>query len=453
MEASRVVEARSADAATKIRSLADDGRLPAVAAAVVAEGQLIFSAAAGSAAGVPCSVDETMFLTASISKTFTAIACLQACERGELDIDADCGQYVSQPVRSPHFKGTKLTVRHLLQHRSGLCDDESALLPGRWRTEHADCETSLDTYVRSRLLPGGDAFTPRLWSAAAPPGAASYHYSNAGFALAGWVLEAATGRPLWQLAEERIFAPLGMTRSAFTLAEARAPGTLAAPTPPGHHYGVAEYPAAALRSTAGDLAKYLLALTAEACPLLRPASRAQLLPESFRGGLAWWGRDATYGERDSRSQVWSHGGFMQGVRTHVHLWPLKRAALVVLTNGEDERANQGRRRGRAAAGDPGGHGPSAALTGRRGTPPPRHPERPCWKIVFGCFKKSRDGPTILPSEPGGARDGLNTRRGAQHWDGVRQRRRGGAEGAEGAKEQEGRVQRRRAAAEAEGAHR
>ncbi len=55
--------------------------------------------------------------------------------------------------------------------------------------------------------------------------------------------------------------------------------------------------------------------------LLAPASIAliKMLPPDFRGGLAWWGRDASYGER--RGQVRSHGGFMEGVRTHVHLWP------------------------------------------------------------------------------------------------------------------------------------
>ena len=56
-------------------------------------------------------------------------------------------------------------------------------------------------------------------------------------------------------------------------------------------------------------------------------SLRELLPDSFIGGLAWWGRDAAYGEKTDLA-VWSHGGFMQGVRTHVHLWPRERAAVV-----------------------------------------------------------------------------------------------------------------------------
>ena len=156
------------------------------------------------------------------------------------------------------------------------------------------------------------------------------------------MLESAAGKPLSRLCDERVFAPLGMAHSTFTLeAATRAPGcVVAVPQPPGHHYGVAEYPAAGMRSTAADLAKYLQALTAPLgqCELLTEASLRQLLPTTFHGGLAWWGRDAWYGVKDEAARVWTHGGFMQGVRTHVHLWPLLRVATVVLTNGEDEDA-------------------------------------------------------------------------------------------------------------------
>ena len=57
-----------------------------------------------------------------------------------------------------------------------------------------------------------------------------------------------------------------------------------------------------------------------------------MLPPTFTNGLAWWGRDASYGVRTGG--VWAHGGCMQGVRTHVYLWPARRVSVVVLTNGE-----------------------------------------------------------------------------------------------------------------------
>ena len=333
-----------------MHSAVASGGVPAVAAAVVCAGHVVFSGADGKAGGRPCSADKTLFLTASISKTFTALSCLQAVERGELDLDSDISRYTKSTVRNPHFAGHSITTRHLLQHISGLCDDESALDEASpWRTEGADCQVSLSSYVRRRLHHDGDAFED-LWSDVAPPGQAAYHYSNAGFALAGWVLECATGKTLANLCRERIFAPLDMRSSAFTLQEALSTpdSVVATPMPPGHHYGVAEYPAAGLRSTASDLAKYLVALTALPgdCLLLNGDLRQLLMPESFKQGLAWWGRDTWYGEQDDEGdwqvedQVWSHGGFMQGVRTHVHLWPLRRAAIVVLTNSEEEEAKE-----------------------------------------------------------------------------------------------------------------
>ena len=66
--------------------------------------------------------------------------------------------------------------------------------------------------------------------------------------------------------------------------------------------------------------------------LLSPSSLAEMLPPTFTNGLAWWGRDASYGVRTGG--VWAHGGCMQGVRTHVYLWPARRVSVVVLTNGE-----------------------------------------------------------------------------------------------------------------------
>jgi len=70
------------------------------------------------------------------------------------------------------------------------------------------------------------------------------------------------------------------------------------------------------------------------CSILSEASLKEMLPSDFRRGLAWWGQDAQYGS--PTEQVWQHGGFMQGVRTHMYLWPQHAAALVVLTNGSHD---------------------------------------------------------------------------------------------------------------------
>ena len=70
-------------------------------------------------------------------------------------------------MRNPAFPDAAITPRLLLTHRASLIDDESALLPGPWRTEGADSGVSLLQYVRRRLAPGsgGDGFVGhRVWS-------------------------------------------------------------------------------------------------------------------------------------------------------------------------------------------------------------------------------------------------------------------------------------------------
>jgi serine-type D-Ala-D-Ala carboxypeptidase/endopeptidase len=286
---------------------------PSVAVAAVVGEEMIYSEAAGGS-----SVESTAYMCASISKTVAAVACMQCKERGVLDLDIDINRYTAPhgvKVSNPAFplETDFISARHLLTHSSGLIDDEGFLLPGPFRSEGDDCPVSLRDYVLRHLCPQGDQHDPAsLWGSSSPPGKAPYHYSNAGISLLGYVIECAGAskegskddkkKSLAQLAQEGIFTPLGMSHTSYSLSDLQARTTdVAVPhTADGcsvGHYGVAQWPAAGLRSSAGDLAKFLLAFTGVANPLLRPESVAEMLPASFTRGLAWWGKDASYGNR------------------------------------------------------------------------------------------------------------------------------------------------------------
>jgi len=270
--------------------------IPAVTVAAVAHGiDVVCTGAAGTVGGEngdspeeSVDVDTTIFMTASISKTVLAVLCLQCQELGEMLLDEDINEYLrdvnivtptppgvahdtlARPmaVRNPAFEKAPITARHLLTHSAGLLDDESALMPGPFRTSGGDCPIPLAVYIQQRLCEGGEFFHTSLWNSRHPPGAAPYHYSNAGFALLGLVLEGATGIPLQELSTARLFAPLLMRRTSYSLSVSLAMpgGAVAMPHDERQravgHYGVAEFPAAGLRSTAGDLARYLTALMA-----------------------------------------------------------------------------------------------------------------------------------------------------------------------------------------------
>ena len=277
-------------------------------AAVVANGAVVCSASAGADGA-------TVFLTASISKTFLAALALQCVERGELELDADTALHLPEPVRNPHFPDVPITARQLLQHRASLADDEAYLEKGslgRWPAGSA-AAFGLDEYAKRRLG------SKELWSQRAAPGEADYHYSNAGFTLLGLLVQRAAGVPLGRLGRERLFHPLGMLSTGYYLADlADRPGLeFAEPQgqPEGGHYEVAEFPAAQVRSTALDLCKWLVFLTAPRSqpepeqPVLTRASIDEMLPSSFERSLAWWGLDAAYGE--GVPGVYTHGGFME----------------------------------------------------------------------------------------------------------------------------------------------
>jgi CubicO group peptidase (beta-lactamase class C family) len=300
--------------------------------------------------GIEASPEDTMFAVASISKLMVAVVAMQTVEQGKLDLDADIQIYLPSTmakIRNPCHVDRHISCRMLLQHKSSLADDESALLPGPWRSSDTDCPVTLMQYVTARVTGVGSNDAEDIWLKAHrlwsmyTPGEARYHYSNFGITLMALILECIRGESFAVLAKTCIFDPLHMARSSFTLAEAKAiAATTGAKIAQPHqygcisHYGVAELPAAGLRASLGDLLRFIMAFTsADACPLLSPASIALMLPASFRGGLAWWGRDADYGEHSE--DVWAHGGYMEGVRSHLYYWPQHRAGMVVVLDGEE----------------------------------------------------------------------------------------------------------------------
>merc|ERR1712166_767276 len=300
---------------------------PAVAIGMVGKPGILLTASAGTA------TEHTTFLTASISKTVVALLCMQCVERREVNLHQDINNYIAQQVptgvRNPNFPEVPVTMQHLLTHSSGLSDSESALTQDNWRTKGADSPIPLHIYVNQRLCPS-DTYDPSIWSVNASPGQAAWHYSNAGFATLGLVLESCTGRYLDALAQERLFEPLGMHHSTFSLDRALKFPDLVQPhsrrldpdgsrtgPQPDPHYGVTEYPAAMLRSSAHDLCLYLSALiapessgilTAESVEMPMPTVVARDGSRVCAGGLGWWGMDAAFG--DPTGQCFSHGGFM-----------------------------------------------------------------------------------------------------------------------------------------------
>ena len=127
---------------------------------------------------------------ASISKLVTALGVMRLVDAGKLSLDRDVSDYLGYPVRHPAFPDSKITLRLLLSHQSGLIDGEDLYL------------IPLGLTVQERLA---DA---RVWDNAHAPGSGWFHYTNLNFPVIASVMERVTGERFDVLMSRLVLKPL-----------------------------------------------------------------------------------------------------------------------------------------------------------------------------------------------------------------------------------------------------
>ncbi|GAA3290540.1 serine hydrolase domain-containing protein [Streptomyces cinereospinus] len=159
--------------------------------------------------GAPMDI-RARFRIGSVSKTFSSVVLLQLADEGRVELDRPVDDYL--PGLLPD---DRITVRHLLTHRSGLADYTEAMF--------------------HRTVPGFEAVRNRVFSyqelvglsLAAPrttePGVA-YKYSNTNFVVVGMLIEKLTGRPVAEAYDSRIVKPLGLRQTSYVHPDTRIEG-------------------------------------------------------------------------------------------------------------------------------------------------------------------------------------------------------------------------------------
>jgi CubicO group peptidase (beta-lactamase class C family) len=141
---------------------------------------------------------STVFNIGSTAKQFTAFAIALLENEGKLSFDDDLRKHLPEM----HDYGSVITLRHLLHHTSGLRGSFPELLAlAEWRD--ADVTTTDDVY---RLLLAQRELNY-------PPGD-EYLYVNSNYVLLALICERVSGKSFATFCQERIFEPLGMTRSS-----------------------------------------------------------------------------------------------------------------------------------------------------------------------------------------------------------------------------------------------
>ena len=143
---------------------------------------------------VPLHTTDT-FQLASVSKMFTAEAVMLLQAQGKLSYDDPVDRYL------PGFPYPGVTIRHLLNHRSGLSRYES-LADEQWpdRSVPLHNEDMIRLFQKHRPDP---YFEPD----------ADFHYNNVNYALLASVVEHVSGQPFEDFMKENVFEPLGMHHS------------------------------------------------------------------------------------------------------------------------------------------------------------------------------------------------------------------------------------------------
>lgn len=175
------------------------GGSPGCAVAIIEAGRVRYSRGYGLAdvAAGTAITPGSVFGLASLSKTFTAMSILLLAKDGRLALDDDVHRWVSQ---LPDYH-QRVTIRELLHHTSGIPNYYNAMVSTGWTVTDPLTGGQVLDWLKDRPLDF-------------PPGS-HYRYSNTGYMLLEMIVKRASGLSLKDFAAQRIFGPLGMTRTQF----------------------------------------------------------------------------------------------------------------------------------------------------------------------------------------------------------------------------------------------
>ena len=290
-------------------------KVPSLSLAVIRDGQLVKVQGYGLAdveRQVPATPD-TVYKIGSVSKQFIATGIMVLVQDGQLSLE--------DPV-SKHLQGTpaswsRITVRHLLTHTSGIVREGPGFDPFKIQSD-ADVVTSAYP-LPLRFEPG-----------------TKWEYCNTGYFALAEIIRKVSGTPWSEYLHAKVFQPSGMTSTRPTSARdpMRAVGYAGKDNRDVAPDWPAVRPSGAFLSTVRDLVKWdrVLATT----QILNDESRRQMwTPVRLNDGSSHpYGFGFELGTRAGRPHV-GHGGSLPGFRAIYARFPEDRLTVIVLTNGDE----------------------------------------------------------------------------------------------------------------------
>jgi CubicO group peptidase (beta-lactamase class C family) len=314
-----------------------NGNIPGLAVAVTQPGEVVWTRGFGLAnreTQRPVTVD-TPFMLASVSKTVTAVAVMHAAQENHLSLGDEINLHLPFAVDNPRVDNEALVLRHLVTHTSGIRDNWSQMPYADGDSPHP-----LGLYLEGYLVDGGQWYDATENFFANMPGTV-YEYGNVATALAGFVVEAATGIPFDDYCDRHIFAPLSMDNTGWHLADFD-PAVVAMPYDyedgrhsAVEHYGYPDYPDGQLRSSVADLARFLATVSnqgqLDGAVVLSPQRTEEMLSVQFPAvdatQFVFWYESVFAGRT-----IVGHEGSDKGVAARMVLSPESGIGVIIMLN-------------------------------------------------------------------------------------------------------------------------
>jgi len=323
-----------------------DGMMPAqleredIAGAVVSvvkDGKLLFAKGYGYSdieKRQPVTADATLFRPGSISKLFTWTSIMQLVEQGKLDLDKDVNGYIDFTIEPAY--GKPITLRDIMTHTSGFEETARDLF-----VADAQHLTPLDQYLKQHL-------PQRIFPPFTIPA-----YSNYATALAGYIVQRASGKPFEQYVAENILAPLEMKRTTFVqplpdnMKSLMSLGYRKASEKPQSFEFVEAFPAGSVSTTARDMANFMIAHLQDGKfgdkQILRPETAKLMHTRTFGSderlnGMAL----GFYEESRNGKRIIGHGGDTELFHSDLHLVLAENVGLFVSYNSAGKGEVSGR---------------------------------------------------------------------------------------------------------------
>ena len=322
---------------TVLDDIVEHWQLPGLAVGIVDQNETAYIKTTGVQSlltGSPVTAD-TLFCTASVSKTYIANTILQLVEKGLVELDTPIPEYL------PYFdladgQADQITLKSILSHTSGIPDMSEMEYIQMWKKPETDAGAA-ERYVRglSHL------------KLVHPPGQ-KFLYSNIAYNIAGDLITKVTGMPAEIYIRQNILTPAGMPNSTFLLEEVpeerlavphlRLPAMTVSPVYPYHR---ADAPSSNLHTSILDLCNWaktnLNQGTLNGDRILQPASYQKMWtpmvertwPPLYRAmGLGW-----VLGSYEGQQTI-CHGGGGAGMNAFLLLLPGTGRAATMLVNCE-----------------------------------------------------------------------------------------------------------------------